>query len=176
MKKERIVSVFLIFGLCFLTHFIYDILPCTLTAIFFPVNESIWEHMKMLFTTIILYHALEFIYFHIKGIKKENFWISAFVDALLSIPIYLIIFLPIYYNIGENIIITLIILFITIAIVECINYKMLKMKSIPYGSIISFILIIVCYIIFTFLTYNPPKMHLFFDTENEKYGINDYTI
>ena len=176
MKREKIISIFLIFGLCFLTHFIYDILPCTLTAIFFPVNESIWEHMKMLFTTIILYHALESIYFHVKEIKKENLWISAFVSALISIPIYLVMFLPIYYSIGENMVITFIILFITIAIVECINYKILEMDSIPYNSMISFILIIISYIVFAYLTYNPPKTDLFFDTEKEKYGINDYII
>ena len=176
MKKERIISVFLIFGLCFLTHFVYDILPCTLTAIFFPVNESIWEHMKMLFTTIVLYHALESIYFNTKALKKENFWIAAFISALLSIPIYLTIFLPIYYSIGENMVITLIILFITIVIVECVNYKILEAKNIPYNSVISFVSIIISYIVFAYLTYNPPKIDLFFDTENEKYGINVYII
>lgn len=176
MKKERVVSVFMIFGLCFLTHFIYTVLPSTLTAIFFPVNESIWEHMKMLFTTILLYHVLESIYLHIKEIKTNNFWLSAFVSALLSIPIYLIMFLPFYYSMGENMIITFIILFVTIAIVQCINYKILEMKEIPYGSILSFMAIIICYIIFIYLTYNPPKTDLFFDTEEEKYGINDYAI
>lgn len=176
MKKERIVSIFLIFGLCFLTHFIYTVLPNTLTAIFFPVNESIWEHMKMLFSTILLYHVFESIYLHVKDKKCDNYWISAFISALLSIPIFLLIFLPVYYNVGENMIVTFIILFITIAIVQYINYKILEMRKIPYGSIISVIAIIICYIIFIYLTYNPPKNDLFFDTEEEKYGINDYVI
>lgn len=176
MKKERIISVFLIFGFCFITHFVYKYLPSTITSIFFPVNESIWEHMKMLFTTILLYHALEAIYLYKKDIKNENFWVATFIGALISIPIYLLIFLPIYYKIGENMIITFIILFITIAISEYINYKILKAKRIPYGSILSIIAIIICYIIFAFLTYNPPKNDLFFDTEEEKYGINEYII
>lgn len=176
MKKERIISVFLIFGLCFITHFVYDYLPSTLTSIFFPVNESIWEHMKMLFTTILLYHFLEAIYLYKKSIKNENFWFAAFIGALVSIPIYLLMFLPIYYKIGENMIVTFIILFITIAISEFINYKILEAKKIPYGSIISIVAIIISYIIFVFLTYNPPKNDLFFDTEEEKYGINEYIL
>lgn len=176
MKKERIISTILIFMLCFLTHFIYDIFPCTLTSIFFPVNESIWEHMKMLFTTILFYHVLEAIYFNIKKIKYDNFWIAALISSIISIPIYLVIFLPIYYNIGENMLVTLIILLITILIIEYINYKILEAKMIPYGSIIAMLATIISYITFAYLTYNPPKIDIFFDTENEKYGINDYII
>ena len=28
-------------------HFLYEILPCLLAAVISPVNESIWEHMKL---------------------------------------------------------------------------------------------------------------------------------
>ena len=37
-------------------------------------------------------------------------------------------------------------------------------------------LIILSYIVFGYLTYNPPKAELFFDTQKEKYGINIYNI
>ena len=43
-------------------------------------------------------------------------------------------------------------------------------------NIISLILIIISYIIFAYLTYNPIKTELFFDTQEEKYGINSYFI
>lgn len=176
MKKLRIISTVLIFALCFITHFIYEKLPCSFTALFFPVNESIWEHMKMLFTTILLYHGIEYLYLNHKRIEVNNYALSSFISAIISIPIYLILFLPIYYSIGENMIITFIILFITIGIAEYINYKILMMDKIKYQNIIAIIGIIVCYIIFGYLTYNPPKYDLFFDTEKEKYGINDYNI
>ena len=32
-----------------LLHFVYDWWPNALTAIFTPVNESVWEHLKLLF-------------------------------------------------------------------------------------------------------------------------------
>ena len=32
------------------------------------------------------------------------------------------------------------------------------------------------YIIFSYLTYNPPKVEFFFDPLEEKYGINTYVI
>lgn len=176
MKKIFIINTFLIFGLCFLTHFGYNKFPNDLTALFFPVNESIWEHMKMLFTTIILFHILELIYLYYKKININNYMLGMFVSALISIPIYLIMFLPLYYTIGENMIINFIILFITIAIAEYIYYKIINKKHIKYGRIITIIGIIISYIIFGILTYNPPKYDLFFDTEKEKYGINNYNI
>ena len=48
LKKVKIVSIFGMFIFCFLTHFLYNFFPNTLFSIFFPVNESIWEHMKMM--------------------------------------------------------------------------------------------------------------------------------
>ena len=31
-----------------LLHFLYDWVPCTLTALFSPINESLWEHVKII--------------------------------------------------------------------------------------------------------------------------------
>lgn len=30
-------------------HFVYDLLPCPVTALFAPVSESIWEHSKLIY-------------------------------------------------------------------------------------------------------------------------------
>ena len=30
-------------------HFLYDLVPCPLTALFAPVSESIWEHSKLVY-------------------------------------------------------------------------------------------------------------------------------
>ena len=73
MKLSTIkkISVFGLFGMSFLTHFIYNIFPNPLFAIFFPVNESIWEHMKLLSTTILLYGIIE--YFLLKHYNIYSF-------------------------------------------------------------------------------------------------------
>ena len=100
MKLSTIkkISVFGLFGMSFLTHFIYNIFPNPLFAIFFPVNESIWEHMKLLSTTILLYGIIEYFLLKHYNIKVNNFLLSLFITSVISIPIYLIIFLPFYYN------------------------------------------------------------------------------
>lgn len=176
LKKIKIINVIGTFLLCFITHFMYDWFPNSLFSIFFPVNESIWEHMKMLFTSVLLFSIIEYFLLKKYDIKYNNFIFNAFLKAFLSIPIYLIIYLPIYYNFKENMIVTFSIIVITFIIIEWISYKLSNLNHIKYLNFVSIILIIVCYIIFGYLTYNPIKSHIFLDTKNEKYGINDYNI
>lgn len=176
LKKSRIISTILIFLLCFLSHFIYNIIPSSLTAIFFPVNESIWEHMKMIFTSIILYGIIDYIILNKFKIKYNNFFLSLFITALISIPIYLSIYLPIFYKIGENMIINIGLMLLVIIITQVIAYYILKANNYKILNYISIILIIVSYIVFGYLTYHPIKSEIFFDTKDEKYGINNYNV
>lgn len=175
LKTLKVITVIGCFLLAFLTHFLYEWFPNTLFSIFFPVNESIWEHMKMLYTTILLYELIEFIILKLKKIKVNNFLLASFTSAILSIPIYLIMFLPIFYKMGEKMIITFIIMLITFIIVQIIHYKLITYKEI-HLDILAFIFIITTYIVMGILTYYPPEIDLFFDTKNEKYGINKYII
>ena len=176
LKKMIFLNTVLTFALCFLTHFLYDWLPNPVFSIFFPVNESIWEHMKMIYTTILLYSLLELFILKKKHLDFNNFTLVTLSKALFAIPIYLIIYLPIYYNFGENMFINFTILFITILIVNIIGYFILKLNPINNEKIVSIIFIILIYIIMTILTYKPPRTDLFFDKEEEKFGINDYLI
>lgn len=175
LKKYLIISILGTFFLAFLTHFLYNMFPSNLLAIFFPVNESIWEHMKMLYTTILLYQLIETAIFKIKKIKINNFIFSSFISSIISIPIYLILFLPIYYKLGENMFITITIMFIVMTIIEIIKYKLFNVKNLKL-EIISIFFITITYIIMGILTFNPPENDLFFDTVEEKYGINNYVI
>lgn len=39
-------------------HFVYDLLPNVVTALFSPVNESIWEHLKLIYWPYLAAMAL----------------------------------------------------------------------------------------------------------------------
>lgn len=67
-------------------HFLYDVLPTPLTALFAPINESVWEHLKLLFWPMLA-GAL----FLSRGkADKERFWSSFFI-ALLGAPALLLL-------------------------------------------------------------------------------------
>ena len=176
LKKDKIIAVIGIFILTFIFHFVYELIPCGITAIFFPVNESIWEHQKLVFTSVIFYGIIDYIILQKCKIKYNNFFISLFISAFSMIPIFLTIYLPFYYKIGPKMSLNIIVMLISIIISQIISYYVLKSEKCDKLNLISLILIILSYIVFAYLTYNPIKNELFFDTNDEKYGINNYNI
>ncbi len=175
LKRIKIISVFGMFVLCFLTHFLYNWLPNCLFSIFFPVNESIWEHMKMISSSILIFSVIEYFLYKKYRINHNNFALSVFLEVSLSIIIFLIIYLPIYHFTGSVFILNLIVLFISIYFVNIISYYILQFRPL-HKEIISIIGIILVYILFGILTYFPPENYLFLDTVENKYGINIYEL
>lgn len=176
LKTIKILTCIITIGLSFLTHNIYSWFPDIFTSIFFPVNESIWEHMKMLYTTILIGEIIAYFIIKYFKINVANFLLSISIKAFFSIPIFLIIYLPIYYTVGENLFINITVMIITLIIVEIISYFMLKQKTIVYSNIIAIIFIVICYIVLSITTFYPIKNDLFYDPKNHSYGINIYEI
>ena len=170
LKKTRVIAVIGTIVLSFIFHFMYDLIPNFISSIFFPVNESIWEHMKLLYTSIVFYGVVDYFLLRKFNISYNNFFLNLFFISFSSILIYLAMFIPIYYTIGESMFVSIGLMVITYIIVYIISYHILRMKenNLKY---IWILLIIMGYIIFGYLTYNPIRNHLFFDTNTESYGI-----
>jgi len=175
IKKVTIISVFAIFALSFLSHFMYEWFPNIFTSIFFPVNESIWEHNKMIFTTMMIWGLIE--YFIISNHGKKNFPTALLVSTLVTILTNTLIFTPIYYLMDkqDNIILTMVIYIISIIIGQIVSYKILKSDN-TYKNLntISLISIPIIFTIFGLLTYYPIKAGIFYDYPNNKYGLYTY--
>ena len=176
LKIDKIICSISIFILCFIFHFIYELMPNTLFAIFFPVNESIWEHTKLIFTSCVFNGLIEYMILNKFNIKHNNFLMSLAISSISIIPIFLILYLPLFYKIGPKMYLNIGIMSIAIIISQIISYFILNRKKVNINNYIFITLIIVCYIIFGYLTYNPIKSELFFDTKHEKYGINNYNV
>ena len=171
LKKTRIYAVIGIFIISFICHFAFDIIPNILFSIFFPINESIWEHMKILFTATLLYSIIDKIIIKKYNVQCNNYNLQLFVSAFFSIPIYLILYLPIYNIINENIYVSIGLMLLVYIIMQYISYKIMQKKEINIPNCLFTILIILTYIVFTYLTYNPPENYLFYDITTESYGI-----
>ena len=174
MKKVKIFDIFLSFILCFLIHNLYNKIPCFVTSIFSPVNESIIEHMKLFITSLTIISLFDYFIFKYKKINYNNLFLSLFLTIFFSIVFYLIIFIPIYNNIGENFIFSIVLLFITLFLSQLLSYFIYNLKHYRYLNYISIILIIFIYVLFTYFSYNPIYNYLFFDVTKNKYGINIY--
>ena len=170
LKTSRIIAFIGTFILSFLFHFAYQVFPNFIFSIFFPVNESVWEHMKILYSSIIIYGVIDYFIGKRFSIGYNNFLFNLFFCAFVSILVYLGLFLPFYYKIGESMFLSIGVLFITYIIVYVISYYILRSDSFNCNYV-WVVLIFVGYILFGYLTYNPIKNQLFFDTKDEIYGI-----
>lgn len=170
LKKIKIINVVLFFALSFLWHFVYDWFPNFLTAIFFPVNESIWEHMKIIFGVIVFGSLISLIIMNKFKVKYNNFYVEVVSKAVLGVIFYLIIFIPLYKWLGENMFISIGLMALTYLFVEFIGYKILNLDELGI-KVMPIVLIILCYALFTLLTYYPRHNFLFFDEIRFSYGI-----
>lgn len=170
LKKIKIFNVVIFFVLSFLWHFIYDLIPNFVTAIFFPVNESIWEHMKIIFGVIIFGSLISLILMQKFKIKYNNFYVEIVTKGILGVIFYLAIFIPLYNWLGENMFISIGLMLITYIVMEFIGYKILLLDELDI-KILPIILIVLCYILFALLTFYPPHNTIFFDEIKLIYGI-----
>lgn len=156
-------------------HYIYDIWPNLFTSLFFPVNESIWEHNKLFVLPIMLVYLI--IYF-IVGKNFKNYIPATFatllympLSACLIYHIYLMIS-PVHHAISG--ILCSGILFFGYFFLA---YKrtVRKKQTNNITTIIIIALIVIFVIIMAVFTYYPPKatwlQWLFMDSENMCHGI-----
>jgi hypothetical protein len=138
--------------------------------LFFAVNESTWEHIKLVLGPTFLWIIIEIFFVGI----SNNFLFSKSISLLI-----MIIFIPVFYYsyraIFKKSIFFLNILEFIIAIalgqyLSYIIYNSIEVSSIMYY--ISIIIISIIFIAYMIFTYYPPKNFLFEDPINKKYGIN----
>lgn len=174
LKKIKIIAVIGIFIFSFISHFAYELFPNIIFSFIFPVNESIWEHMKIIFTSTLLYGIIDYILLNKYKTKYNNFPFQLYFTAISSIPIYLVIYIPLYKLLGENIFISISLLLTVYIISQIISYNILKEKQLKMLNMLTVPIILTMYLLFIYLTYNPIHNDIFYDKANEKYGINEY--
>lgn len=171
LNKIKFFSIFMILIFCFITHFLYDVFPSFLTSLFFPVNESIWEHMKMLVSSILIWEVILYFIFKINNYYFENFFLNVLCTCLCSVFIFLIIYFPLYFIFGHSFFINVILLFASIFFSVNVGFSILNKYNYNL-EFFSFIAIIVIVIMFGIFTYYPPQNTIFLDPVSGSYGIS----
>ncbi len=173
-KKIILIDTIAIFICMFLFHSIYNLIPNFLTAALFPVNESLYEHLKLIYVTQVIVGLIIYIVLVIKKIKVNNYFLGLLASTILNIVIYFLIFIPLYNRFGESLILAMGLFLITLIITEYIFYKIINKEDLDTLNFTSIILISLIWVILVYLTLNPLHNDFFFDTKEEKYGLNEY--
>ncbi len=151
-------------------HFLYDWLgQAAWIAPLSGVNESTWEHMKLLFWPMLLYAIVQSFFFR----NREDFWCVKLRGTLLGLVLIPVIFYTYNGVIGRSPDwINIAIFFIAAAIAYLYETKQFKKESTPcrFSKLAIGVLcaIALLFVVFTFAT---PEIGIFKDPLTGTFGI-----
>ena len=158
-----------------LLHFLYDWTGGSLlSAPFSAVNESTWEHMKLMYFPMLIFALIQSRFFR----ERKDFWcvkLAGIVTGLTLIPV-------LFYTLGGVFGATpdwvnIAIFFISAAIAFIVEARLFERDSTPcrasYLALAAIILIGVLFVVFTFAT---PQIPLFLDPISGSYGVGRYKV
>ena len=177
MENERKIRSWCIIG--FLTivilgsmlHFVFEWTNrSVLAGIFVPVNESVWEHLKLGFWSLVAFSAIE--YWSIWKYVANYFFAKALGTFILSSTI-LVIFYTCTSFVGKSILIVDISSYATGAFVcQFLIYRLYKSKPLHHATKIGGVVFLTLSgLLFAVFTFFPPHKSIFMDKTNNTFGI-----
>ena len=151
-------------------HFLYEWLGEALwIAPFSGVNESTWEHMKLLFWPMLLFAIVQSIFFR----NRKDFWCVKLRGILLGMILIPVIFYTYNGVVGKSPDwLNIAIFFIAAAIAYIYETRLLKSEKThcrsPKLALVTLGIIALLFVVFTFLT---PEIGIFKDPLTGTYGI-----
>ena len=139
-----------------------------LAGIFFPVNESVWEHLKLIYLPFLIWTIAEY---YILKKDKSNIFPKA-IGTLCGMAT-IVIFYYTYTGISgkENEFLNIFSFFIGAAVAFVVDYLMIKSEKFKSNSTAGIIIFIITGAIFVVFTFAPPLIPLFKDPQSLTYGI-----
>lgn len=170
IRNYQIISAIFVCILGCLLHFTYELSGENgVVGVFSAVNESVWEHLKLLFFPMLLSTIIG--YFFI-GKNTSNFLCSKTLGIITSM-LFIITFFYTYTGIiGKSIVfVDIASFFVAVILGEYLTYKLMisNFKCNNIVAIIVLAIILICFIVFT---YSPPNLEIFKDSITNQYGIS----
>ena len=154
-----------------LFHFLFDLTNENIIVAFIaPVNESIWEHIKLVYFPMFAYALLEYYFW---GKEYNHFWCIKLKGILIGMAL-----IPTLYYTYTGIIgktgdwFNVVIFFCVTGVVYFLETKMfLENKSCRISSEYAFVILCLIGVVFFVFTFYPPNIPLFQDPMSKTYGI-----
>ena len=171
VNKLFLFGIIVIFLIGSLFHSVYDFLgEGAFLAIFFPVNESIFEHIKIAILPIFVWYCLCY-FFKRKELDINKWFTSALLSMLLAgflVPVFYYFFTGSFGF--ESVAVDIISFALEIAIAQLIARHYYRYgKGICYKKTLIFMIILIALVALG--TFFPPKIPLFKEESSGTYGV-----
>ena len=153
-----------------LLHFLYDWTGESIwVAPFSGVNESTWEHMKLLFWPLFLFALVQRLFFR----EQKNYWCVKLAGILLGLVLIPVLFYTYNGAFGKSPDwVNIAIFYVVAAVVFLFEWWAFKWDRLrceyPWVAFVAICLIGVMFVVFTFV---PPGIPLFEDPLIGTYGL-----
>lgn len=168
-KKYLYLGAVLLFILAVPMHFIYELTNIKIIGLVAPVNESVFEHLKLFSYPMVIYSFI-YGYKHKDKININNWFLAILVWWLVTVLGVLSSFYIMNAGFGiESLPLDIVFLFISLLIGAIVaNHVYQYSHAMDYKFTMTILIIIV--LTMSYLSVNPPKLPMFKDTENNIYG------
>jgi len=178
MAMEKKLKIWLILGIILtiifgtLLHFTFEWSGNNpIVGFFSAVNESSWEHLKLLFWPMLLYGLLQYF---ITGKRYANYLPALAIGILAGMIFILALFYTYSGIVGDNILGMDILTFVLgVIFAYWTAYKVIINGKFSgrIGRISGILILIILLTCFIFFTTNPPSIALFQDPITGGYGL-----
>lgn len=161
-----IIFSFLEFILGSFLHFLYDFLPYPVIAVFSAINESVFEHLKLLLYPMLLGYIC--VYF-IKDVHIKKYGKAVLCGILSGLATLLMIYYFVRYGLGiENLVFDILLLFVSIVVGNSISYCIYCYSDESFWKL-SYIVLGLLIFLMILGTFFPPSIPLFQEEKSSDY-------
>lgn len=164
LKRNTIVSAVIILILGTVSHFIYQLTGSnTVAGFFFPVNESTWEHLKLILTPMFLVGLVQWFLY---GREYKNFFPALFFGVIAGMLSITVLFYTYTGIVGKNFMAADIMTFVAGTAAACyVQYRILKSGkfSSDFWVFIGISGFILLFVFSALASLEPPEINLFKD-------------
>jgi hypothetical protein len=171
LKLWNLSGIIAIIILGFALHYLFTWTGGSrIIGLFAPVNESVWEHLKLGYWSVVLFSIVEFIFVNHRA---NNYYFSKTIGVLALEITIIIVFYGYTYIVQKDILlIDIFSYFLGATLCQYLTYIFVRAKPFPVRvNRISLIIFISIGILFGLLTFYPPRLELFKDPNNKTFGI-----
>ena len=171
LKRWRLVGIITLTVLGFVLHYLFSWTnESKLIGLFVPVNESVWEHLKLGYWSVVLFSIAE----HLFVSRHVNNYYPAKTIGVLVLEMTIILLFYGYTFIAHKDIFLLDIFSYILAVILCqyVAYTIFRLH--PFSILVNRISVaafISIGVLLGVLTYYPPHFALFKDPHTGTYGI-----
>ena len=169
-KKVFYIGFFLSVCVGFFMHSFYELSNYSrVVGLFSPINESPWEHLKLLFFPYLIFTIILYIF---TKRNSKNILFGNFIAILAGMLLTISSFYTLHGALGTNLFfIDLLIYFFCTAVTYILCIYFIKNNIFSINNTIGFMLFILMILVFIICTFIPPRIPLFQDGLTKSFGL-----